>query len=39
MRARLERIRAGLRRPTDVRRQDLDPAERERLRRLGYVAD
>jgi arylsulfatase len=39
MRARLERIRAGLRRPIAEQRQELTPAERERLRRLGYVVD
>ncbi len=37
MRARLERIRGGLRRPIAERRQELTPAESERLRRLGYV--
>jgi arylsulfatase len=39
MRARLERIRGGLRRPIGERRQQLTPAESERLRRLGYVVD
>jgi len=39
MRARLERFRGGLRPPIGERRQELTPAERERLRRLGYVVD
>ncbi|MCG8592194.1 MAG: sulfatase-like hydrolase/transferase [Proteobacteria bacterium] len=39
LRQRLQEVRSGLARPPEERRQQLDEAERQRLRQLGYVVD